>query len=104
MTPASFWILPEEGGARLGFDPEWIEAAEERWVHLDLATPGATVRAGESFGFLTTARRTHDLRAPRDLRVLEVNPRVLENPQLARLSPTGQGWLLKVALVEATRV
>ncbi len=97
-----FWIADPDNadesaaGRRLGLAPAEAESMQGDWVALELPRAGANIRSGETFGSVTTDRATHDLRAPFDFRVLEVNGRTVENPAIARLSPTGEGWLLLV--------
>ena len=91
-----YWFEIREGRPLFGLTDGFIEQTEGDWVAIELPDPGVLVRAGETFGFLTTDRDTHDLRAPMPLRVLAVNPRCAENPNLVRLSPRGEGWLLEI--------
>lgn len=92
-----YWTRESAGATRLGLAPDFVESLEGNWIAIELAPVAAVLRAGDSFGFLTTDRATHDLRAPFAFRVVEVNPAAIENPSLVRLSPTGAGWLLEVA-------
>lgn len=85
-----------DGRSRLGLEPEFAESLGDRWVGLELPPVGARFRRGETFGFVHCADATHDLRAPRDLVVSAVNPRAIAHPGLARLSPTGDGWLVEI--------
>jgi glycine cleavage system H lipoate-binding protein len=105
-----FWLDPVPDAAaahltpppvRLGLSADAVDRMPGPWVALELPAPGAVVRARDGFAFVTTGGTTHDLRAPTAFRVLAVNPRVVENPELARLSPRVEGWLLEVELLEA---
>ena len=97
------YVFEERGGVvRLSLSPEFAESLEGDWVGLELPPPGANIRAGETFGFVTTDRETHDLKAPRGFRVVEVNAAVVQNAPLARLSPLGVGWLLEVGFLDAS--
>ena len=91
-----YWFKEVAGGFRLGLSPEFVETVKGDWVGLELAAVGTRVRSGESFGFITTDRAAHDLRATRDFFVRVVNSRCLANPALAQLSPLSEGWLMEV--------
>ncbi len=91
-----YWFRTGERGIRVGLSAEFVQAIEGDWLALELAKPGVVVRAGESFGFITTDRASHDLRAPNEFRVIEVNRRSVANPQLTHLSPLAEGWLFEV--------
>lgn len=94
--PNPYWIEKAGNLARLGLDPDFAESMPGTWVALELPRPGAEFLPGDAFGFLTTSKNTYDLRAPVAFRVAAANPRAVENPELARLSPTGDGWLLEI--------
>ena len=96
-----YWTRTHEGRTRLGLAPDFAESIEGDWVALDLPSPGALIRAGETFGFLTTDSATHDLRAPMTFRVASANEALASDAALARLSPTAQGWLLEIEPVES---
>lgn len=89
-----FWGRPESTGMRLGLNPEYAESIEGNWVGLEVLPAGTSLRAGDGFGFITTDRGTHDLRAPAGMRILEINEQAAQNPNLVKLSPTGLGWLI----------
>lgn len=105
MTEDSkLWIRNEAESSRLGLRPECAEAIPGNWVGLEMLPLGSSLRAGDGFGFITTDRGTHDLRAPAAMRILEVNQQAIENPNLVKLSPTGLGWLMLVKLDETVVV
>lgn len=89
---------------RMGLSVDAVDTMPGRWVALELPRPGETIRARDGFGFVTTEHGTHDLRAPSAFRVVTVNRRVLENPEIAHLSPRVEGWLMDVELIEARAV
>jgi glycine cleavage system H protein len=91
-----FWLRESRPVALLGVRSDWADAVEGDWLAVELFPAGRRVRRGESFGFITTDRATHDLRAPVDFEIVEVNARVVERPHLTRLAPQGEGWLLRV--------
>jgi glycine cleavage system H lipoate-binding protein len=85
----------------MGLSVDAVDAMPGRWVALELPRPGETIRARDGFGFVTTEHGTHDLRAPSAFRVVGVNARVVANPEIARLSPRVEGWLMEIEPVEA---
>lgn len=102
MTSAEqqYWIDDLGETARLGLEPSYAESLDGDWVAIELAVVGTTVRIGESFGFITTHRRTYDLRAPFTFRIVGVNESAVRNPALVRLSPMGGGWLLELRRID----
>ncbi len=86
---------------RMGLSVDAVEAMPGRWVGIELPKPGEVIRAREGFRFVTTEHTTHDLKSPSAFRVVAVNTRVLENAEIARLSPRVEGWLLEIEPLEA---
>ena len=95
-----YWFRGYGDATRLGLEPDFAQSLDGDWIALELPPVGEIFGAGETFGFITTDCATHDLRAPCALRILAVNRRAAENPDLARLSPMGEGWLLEVKELE----
>lgn len=85
-----------EGSARLGLAPEFADSILGDWVALELLGEGERIRPGDAFGFITTDRATHDLRAPIEFTILARNAAATADPRLAQLAPTGEGWLLLI--------
>ena len=96
-----YWMKSEGAATRFGLSAEFVASVQGDWLALELPKPGELIRVRETFGFLTTDRATHDLRAPCAFRVIEVNPKPIENAELARLSPHGEGWLLEIEAIES---
>lgn len=57
---------------------------------------GATLGQGEKAWALNVDGHEVDMLSPVDGTVIAVNDKVLQNPQLAKTDPYGEGWLLKV--------
>ena len=91
-----FWVETEGSQWRLGLRAEFVETIEGDWVALDLPAIGDVLRAEEAFGFLSTDEAAYDLRAPCPFRVVRVNLNCVRNPEIVRLSPQGEGWLLEI--------
>ncbi len=100
---SQYWLEEREDAWRLGFSGVFVDSVEGDWIALEISKIGEIVRRRDAFGFLTTDRATHDLRAPRPFRIVRINAQCLENPELARLSPMGDGWLLEVELLKDQR-
>lgn len=85
-----------DGLTRLMLAPAFAEGLQGDFLSIELPCPGENVMTREGFGQITTSVCTYDLRAAFAFRVLRVNERVRAHPELIRLSPTGEGWLLEV--------
>jgi glycine cleavage system H protein len=65
---------------------------------------GTTLRAGETFGVVESVKAASDVYAPVAGTVLEVNKALDANPEKVNQSPYGDGWMLKLKLVNPADV
>ncbi|HEY7561371.1 MAG TPA: glycine cleavage system protein GcvH [Gaiellaceae bacterium] len=67
-------------------------------VHYEAPSEGASVARDESYGEVESVKAVSDLISPLSGEVLEVNPKVLEEPETVNDDPYGDGWLLRVRM------
>ncbi|MCS7004492.1 MAG: glycine cleavage system protein GcvH [Cytophagales bacterium] len=65
-------------------------------VFVDITTVGKTVRANDIFGTIEAVKTVSDLFMPIDAEVIEVNPAIVQKPELINQDPYGEGWIIKV--------
>jgi glycine cleavage system H protein len=68
-------------------------------TYVQVPKPGTTLRAGETFGVVESVKAASDVYAPVAGTVLEVNKALEANPEKVNQSPFGEGWMLKLKLV-----
>ncbi|MBI2962636.1 MAG: glycine cleavage system protein H [Deltaproteobacteria bacterium] len=91
------WVKIEDGIARVGLDQLGSRAAGTI-SHVDLHRAGKRIaRIGAAFGTLEANKFVGALRAPIRGAIVEVNPRVLDDPRLVHQDPYGEGWLVRIA-------
>ena len=59
---------------------------------------GATISRGSSYGEIESVKAVSDLVAPLSGEVLEVNAKVVDEPETVNEDPYGDGWLVKVRM------
>jgi len=69
-------------------------------TYVELPHVGDHVFNGESFGNIETVKAVSDLYAPVDGEVVEVNEKLLSDPNELIHEPFGAGWLIKLKLEE----
>jgi glycine cleavage system H protein len=69
-------------------------------VYVDLPSPGAEVKVGEPFGEVESTKSVSDLFAPVTGVVVERNEDLDERPELVNLDPYGEGWLVRLRVVD----
>ena len=65
-------------------------------VFIDIDPEVGEVEANESFGTIEAVKTVSDLFAPINMKVVEVNEKLEDEPQLVNSDPYGEGWLVKV--------
>lgn len=67
-------------------------------VYVDVDPDIKSVTAGESFGTIEAVKTVSDMLAPCNGKVLELNPKLEDEPELVNQDPYGEGWILKIEL------
>jgi glycine cleavage system H protein len=73
-------------------------------VYVDIDTVGKELESGAVFGTVEAVKTVSDLFLPLAGRVLELNPILNNQPELVNTDPYGEGWIVKVELVNPTDV
>ncbi|MDY0322636.1 MAG: glycine cleavage system protein GcvH [Candidatus Carbobacillus sp.] len=67
-------------------------------VYVDLPEVGATLKQGTSFGSVESVKTVSELYAPVSGKVLEVNEKLADEPELVNSSPYDEGWMIVVEM------
>ena len=94
-TASHEWIVRDGDSATIGIT-DFAQGQLGDVVFLELPAKGATLKAGESFGVIESVKAASDLYSPAAGTVLEVNPKLTQNPELVNSDPYGEGWLIKL--------
>ncbi|MBK4729492.1 glycine cleavage system protein GcvH [Oxynema sp. CENA135] len=70
-------------------------------VFIELPDIGEALEKGESFGTVESVKAVEDLYPPLSGTVVERNEAVVDAPELLSEDPYGEGWLLKIRIVDA---
>lgn len=70
-------------------------------VFVDIDPDISEVNAGDTFGTIEAVKTVSDLFAPVAGKVIEVNEKLQDNPELVNTDPYGEGWLVKIELSES---
>jgi glycine cleavage system H protein len=73
-------------------------------VHFEPPGDGADVTKGSSYGEVESVKAVSDLISPLSGTVLEVNQKVVEEPETVNEDPYGDGWLVRIRLADASEV
>ena len=73
-------------------------------VYVDVTSEGETIEQNGVFGSVEAVKTVSDLLMPVSGEVLEVNAELEEKPELINEDPYGKGWIIKIAVSDASEL
>jgi glycine cleavage system H protein len=95
--PEHDWARIESDTAVLGITWYGQDALGEL-VHYEPPDTGATLTKDSAYGEVESVKAVSDLIAPLSGVVLEVNQKVVEEPETVNADPYGEGWLVRIRI------
>lgn len=89
------WVRVEGNRARVGITKYAADRLTDI-VYVELPEVGREVRFMEPFGVIESVKAASDLYAPLSGRVVEVNERLRDQPELVGQDPYGEGWMIVI--------
>jgi len=65
-------------------------------VFIEIETVGSHLEKGNTFGTIEAVKTVSDLFIPVSGKVLELNAKINDNPEVINKDPYGAGWLIKI--------
>jgi len=97
------WVRVEGDVATTGITDHAQEQLGDL-VYLDLPKVGTAVRQFEKLGEIESVKAVSDIFSPVGGKVTELNEEAVKAPELVNQDPYGRGWLVKLALSDASEV
>jgi glycine cleavage system H protein len=95
------WARIEGDEAVLGIT--WFaQDALGELVHYEPPSVGDTVARDKSYGEVESVKAVSDVIAPLSGKVLEVNQKIVDEPETVNADPYGEGWLVRIRLSDAS--
>jgi glycine cleavage system H protein len=69
-------------------------------VHYEPPNVGDTVARDSSYGEVESVKAVSDVIAPLSGEVLEVNQKIVDEPETVNADPYGEGWLVRIRLTD----
>jgi glycine cleavage system H protein len=69
-------------------------------VHYEPPNEGDTIAKDSSYGEVESVKAVSEVIAPLSGEVIEVNRKVVEEPETVNADPYGEGWLVRIRLTE----
>lgn len=73
-------------------------------VFIEIETEGDTVEKDEPFGTIEAVKTVSDLFMPVTGEITEVNQLIKDNPELVNKDPYGDGWMVKINIIDASQL
>ncbi len=73
-------------------------------VYIDINPDLSEITEGHSFGTIEAVKTVSDLYAPIDGKVIELNKNLNDNPQLVNSDPYGDGWIIKIEVLNSAQL
>jgi glycine cleavage system H protein len=73
-------------------------------VHYEPPNVGDTISKNSPYGEVESVKAVSDVIAPLSGEVLEVNAKVVEEPETVNGDPYGEGWLIRIRLTDPAEV
>jgi len=93
------WVRVEGDTAYIGIT-DFAQSELGEIVIVDITTEGETLAREAVFGSIEAVKTVSDLFMPLGGEVLEVNPKLEDNPELVNSDPYGEGWMIKVKMTD----
>ena len=101
--PEHDWARIESDTATLGIT--WFgQDALGELVHYEPPDVAATLTKDGAYGEVESVKAVSDLISPLSGEVLEVNQKVVDEPETVNEDPYGDGWLIRIRLSDASEL
>ena len=94
------WIKVEDGKARVGVT-DYAQKSLHEIVYVELPEEGMEVKQMKPMGTVESIKAVSEVYSPVSGRVIKINERLRDSPELVNESPYGEGW---IAMIEPSNL
>ena len=91
------WVRVSENMATVGIT-DYAQKSLHEVVYVELPEVGRELTQGEVMGSVESVKAVSDIYAPVSGKVVEVNEKLLDEPETLNNDPYGEGWIAKIEL------
>ena len=73
-------------------------------VFVEIESLEQEIKSGEVFGSVEAVKTVSDLFMPMTGEIIEVNQKIIDNPELVNTDPYGEGWMIKIKIFDSNEV
>ncbi len=89
------WLKITDGFAFIGIT-DFAQKELGDILYVEIETVNETLKQNEVFGTIEAVKTVSDLFMPLGGVIIEINPKIISNPELMNNDPYGEGWLIKI--------
>ena len=97
------WVRVEEDCAYIGVT-DFAQGELGDVVFVEIETEGESLDKEEVFGTIEAVKTVSDMFMPVSGEVLEINPKIKDEPELINKDPYGEGWLIKISIADSSEL
>lgn len=97
------WIRVEGNEAYIGIT-DYAQGELGDIVFIEIETLDESLEKEEVFGTVEAVKTVSDLFMPVSGKVIEVNPKLEDSPELVNKDPYGDGWMIKIQVLKSEEV
>ena len=97
------WLRIEEDSAYIGVT-DFAQGELGDVVFVEIETEGESLDKEEVFGIIEAVKTVSDMFMPVSGEVLEINPKIEDEPELINKDPYGEGWLIKISIADSSEL
>lgn len=97
------WVLLEGNVGTIGIT-EYAQSELGDIVFIDIDPGISEITLGENCGSIEAVKTVSEIYAPCSGKVLEINEKLKDTPEIVNQDPYGEGWMLKVELSDLNQV
>jgi glycine cleavage system H protein len=101
--PEHDWARIADGEATLGIT-WYAQDSLGELVHYEPPQEDSRIEKDHTYGEVESVKAVSDLISPLSGRVLEVNQKVVDEPESVNEDPYGDGWLVRIELTDPSEV
>ncbi len=73
-------------------------------VFVEIESLDQEIKSGEVFGSVEAVKTVSDLFMPMTGEIIEINQKIIDNPELVNSDPYGEGWMIKIKILDSNEV
>ncbi len=73
-------------------------------VFVEIESLEQEIKSGDVFGSVEAVKTVSDLFMPMTGEIIEINQKIIDNPELVNSDPYGEGWIIKIKILDSNEV